>query len=553
MPVPEKRSFNQAYVDARKNQQLEFEWNGKTYDTRLKEESPRQWLNSMYRYKYFQTLADRVHNSNIEARLNALDQFTPVNNFGFSPSKNAYLAQINANLSPEYQLTSADFDNWDPYGIKTKTWETLSNTHFDKLDLSMLSADQKRNWMVTATNKKYPNNPYPLTMERITEWDPDGSKSEALIRGVTLDELHELYGKDWLHYNLAEAFNSDLKKHNPEFSKDFQYDPAKFAKHDPDGRIAAGYMLYGNDIPEGGLLDKVLNDELDLWRQHYENAMVAAENHPTNTGHIPMDELDWTEDGPSYTISMLDPVYKAKASNADLFVARDPLAAKYAKWNDINPGQVVWDNYQDGVKSSVQIPMGLLLGIYGGSAIFKGFPKLDRAVTRNWLKLGNKFFKFYKKTPKLYNSIKQYGLLNGAFDTTFLGGAIYNHAKNPNASWSDLAWGVAPFALMTKPVRTGLSWLGNGVVKGWKNPYIKGTMLTGATVGSGIGLNNLYQNTIKPAMNDYKKTIQSMTNDYWRTIQSSNSAPISNQYLSTYQLPKFNTSTDLKSKIINVK
>jgi hypothetical protein len=65
----------------------------------------------MYRDKYFPTLSDQVHNSIIEARLSALDQFTPVNNFGFSPSKNAYLAQINANLSPEYQLTSADFDN----------------------------------------------------------------------------------------------------------------------------------------------------------------------------------------------------------------------------------------------------------------------------------------------------------------------------------------------------------------------------------------------------------------------------------------------------------
>lgn len=545
MPVPEKRSFNQAYADARKNQQLEFEWNGKTYETRLKEESPRLWLNRMYRDRFFPTLSDQVHNSAIESMLNTLDRFTPRNEWGLSPSKSSYLAQINTNLSPEHQLTPADFDNWDPYGIKTRSWELTKDTYFDKLDLSMLSADQKRNWLMTATNRKYSDNPYPLTMEKLRTWDPSGSRSEELIRGVTPNGLHELYGKDWLHYNLASALNANLKASDPEFSKDFQFDPAKFAKYDPDGRIAAGYMLYGNPIPEEGLPSQVQNDEFDVWRQHFENAVTAAENYPTNTGGVSMKELDWTDDSPTYAMeTFLDPVFREKSENADAFVARDPLAAKYAKYNNINPRQFVWDNYQHGLKMSRKVPLELLLGMYLVPTIFKGIPKLDNFVTTKLLNWGSKFLN-YSKMPRLVNAIGQYGILNGAFDAAFLGGAIHNHIKNPNASWSDMAWSLAPFALMTKPVRTGLSWLGSTLAKGWKNPYIKGTVLTGTAIGAGKGLTDYYKNTFKPAMDANRIRRNSMINAYWQSVTPPNNSVSTNQYLSTPQLPefKFNTPT----------
>ena len=503
MPVPEKRSFNQAYAEARKNQELEFEWNGKTYDTRLKEESPRQWLNSMYRDKYFPTLLDQVHNSTIEARLSALDQFTPVNNFGFSPSKNAYLAQINANLSPEYQLTSADFDNWDPYGIKTKTWETLSNTHFDKLDLSMLNADQKRNWIMTATNNNYSSNPYPLTMEKLRAWDPDGSRSEALIRGETPEGLHNLYGKNWLHYNLASALNEGLKKDSPDFSKLFQYNPDSFSSYDPDGSLAASYLMYGQTPPDDGsaMWDKARESEINRWEQHFN----AARNHPVRQEFrrsIPSD-IAWTnEDGPSISRNILENSAEDVGRNWQYYVDQDPLARKYQQLTELNPKQITADEVRRGVNLSTGIPLAMLTGIYGGGPLLRGLSKLDRFTTRNILKFGSKFLN-YSKTPRLINAVSRYGLLNGTIDSAFLGSAIHNYATNPDASWKEIAWGVAPFALASTPVRKGLSWIGNTIARGWQNPYTKTAMLGGVGIGSGITLNNLYNNVYKPYRTKY--------------------------------------------------
>lgn len=502
MPILEKRSFNQAYAEARKNQQLEFEWNGKTYDTRLKEESPRQWLNSMYRDNYFPTLSDQVHNSIIEARLNALDQFTPVNNFGFSPSKSAYLAQINANLSPEYQLTSADFDNWDPYGIKTKTWETLSNTHFNKLDLSMLNADQKRNWIMTATNNRYSSNPYPLTMEKLRAWDPDGSQSEALIQGETPEGLHNLYGKDWLHYNLASALNEGLKKDSPDFSKLFQYNPSSFSSYDPDGSIAASYLMYGQTPPDDGsaMWDRAREAELNQWEQHFN----AARNHPIREefrSELPVDPWD-NDDGPSVSAAILRSSYNDQGKNWQYYVDQDPLAKKYQQWTKLDPRQITTQEFNDGMRLSRNVPLAMLGGLYGGSALLRGFSRLDRFATRNLLKWGSKFLD-YSKMPRLTNAISRYGILNGAIDSAFLGSAVHNYATNPNASWKEVAWAAAPFALMSTPARKGLSWVGNAIANGWKNPYIKGTMLTGAGIGTGVTLNNLYEHTYKPYRTKY--------------------------------------------------
>ena len=503
MPVPEKRSFNQAYADARKNQQLEFEWNGKTYNTKLKEESPRQWLNKMYRDRYFPTWADQTHNANIERILNMLDYFTPINNVGFSPSKNAYLAQINANLSPEYQLTYADFDNWDPYGLKTNLWETLSNPHFDKLDLSMLNADQKRNWIMTATNNRHSGNPYPLTMEKLRAWDSDGSQSEALIRGETPEGLHNLYGKDWLHYNLASALNEGLKKDSPDFSKLFQYNPASFSKYDPDGKLAADYLMYNQAPPEDGsaMWDQVRQAELNLWEQRF----YAARNHPTREEFrtpIP-EEYQWTnDDSPSIAIDIARNSYRDRGRNWQYYVDRDPLAKKYQLLTNLYPEEITSQEFKDGVRLSHTVPLAMLGAIYGGSAFFKGFNKLDRLAPRNLLKFGSKYLN-YSKTPGLINGISRYGVINGAVDSGFLGHSIYDVATNPNASWTDVAWNAAPFALMSKPGRKALSWVGNTVVNGWRNPYVKSGVLSGLGVGGGVAINNWYNKVYKPSRPNY--------------------------------------------------
>ena len=46
--------------------------------------------------------------------------------------------------------------------------------------------------------------------------------------------------------------NNGLKTDDPEFSKLFQYNPASFSSYDPDGSIAASYLMYGQTPPNDG-------------------------------------------------------------------------------------------------------------------------------------------------------------------------------------------------------------------------------------------------------------------------------------------------------------
>lgn len=501
MPVPEKRSFNQAYADARRNRQLEFEWNGEIYSTRSKEEGHRSWLTKMYHTSTFPTTSDYMHNFTVNSRLNFLDKFTPTNEWGLS-AKYDYLYEINRNLSPEHQLTIGDLDDWDPYGLKTSTWVTLGSLPGYRQDLSMLNTNQIHDWIANATNKGNTGNPYQLTSDRVAQWDPDGSKSKAIIWGETPEGLHELYGKNWLHYNLASMLNAGLKKDDPEFSKLFQYNPSSFSSYDPDGSIAASYLMYGQTPPDDGsaMWDKAREAELNRWEQHFN----AARNHPIREefrSELPIDPWD-NDDGPSVSAAILRSSYNDQGKNWQYYVDQDPLAKKYQQWTKLDPIQITTQEFNDGIRLSRNVPLTMLGGLYGGSALLKGFSKLDRFATRNLLKWGSKFLD-YSKTPWLTNAISRYGILNGAIDNAFLGNAIHNYATNPDASWKEIAWATTPFAFMSTPVRKGLSWVGNAIAHGWKNPYIKGTMLTGVGVGSGITLNNLYEHTYKPYRTKY--------------------------------------------------
>ena len=502
MPVPEKRSFNQAYADARKNQQLEFEWNGQTYNTRSKEEDHRLWLTKMYRMPIFPNAADDAHNRAIDLKLNVLDRYSPTNKFGLS-AKYDYLYELNQNLSPEHQLTMGDLDDWDPYGLKTRIWAAFGSRPGFRPDLSMLNTNQIHNWIATSTNKMHPDNPHQLTTDRVAQWDPDGSKSKAIIFGENPEGLQNLYGKDWLHYKLASMLNDGLKTNNPEFSKLFQYDPSSFSSYDPDGKLAANYLMYNQAPPEddSAMWDQVRQAELNLWEQRFN----AARNHPIKEEFrtpIP-EEYQWTnEDSPTIAIDILRDSYKDQGRNWQYYVDQDPLAKKYQLLTKLNPEEITSQEFKDGVRLSHTVPLTMLGAIYGGSALLKGFNKLDRFATRNLLKFGSKYLN-YSKTPGLINGISRYGVINGAIDSGFLGHALYDVATNPNASWTDVAWSAAPFALMSKPGRTALSWIGNTVVNGWRNPYIKSGVLSGLGVGGGVAVNNWYNNVYKPARPNY--------------------------------------------------
>lgn len=501
MPVPEKRSFNQAYTDARKNQELEFEWNGKMYNTRSKEEGHALWLTRMYRTPNFPTESDYMHNFRIDTKLNTLNRFTPINERGLS-AKYDYLYEINRNLSPEQQLTIGDLDDWDPYGFKTSNWATFGSFPGYRQDLSMLKTNQIHDWIATVTNKMHTDNPYQLTSDRVAQWDPDGSKSKAIIWGETPEGLHNLYGKDWIHYNLASILNDGLKTDDPEFSKLFQYNPSSFSNYDPDGSIAASYMLYGQTPPSDGsaMWDKAREAELNRWKQHFNE----ARNHPTREefrSELPVDPWD-NDDSPSVSAAILKSTYNDRGKNWQYYVDQDPLAKKYQQLTKLDPRQITAQEFNDGMRLSRNIPLAILGGLYGGSTLLRGFSKLDRFATRNLLKWGSKSLD-YSKMPRLTNAISRYGVLNGTMDGTFLGSSIHNYATNPNASWKGIALAAAPFALMSTPARKGLSWAGNAIVNGWRNPYVKGTILTGAGIGTGITLNNLYEHTYKPYRTKY--------------------------------------------------
>lgn len=548
MPIPERRHFNQAYSDARKNQQLEFEWNGKIYNTKSQEEDPREWLETMYHDRIFPTLSDDIHNSIVRTKLNSLDFFTPIDSRGLS-AKNAYLLQLNNNLSPEYQLTMRDINNWDPSGIKTRKFTELFPTSTP--DISILNPNQLHNWLVNADKKYHPHNSYPLSMEKFAQWDPDGSKSKKMLSGENPEGLHELYGKDRLHHELVAHLNEHLNKSDPEFARLFQYTPEQLSQYDPDGSIIAKYWLYGQPPSEDEITpwDKARIAELESWEKEYNDALARGKSAQIVEDDAWRDrQLDehWNDESTEYARSVLSRSAQNRADTVDDYINASPKALKWKTLNSLDPAGDILREYDQGVELSRSIPLTMLTLLYGGSAFLKGVSKLDRFATRNMLKAGSKFLN-YSKAPKLVNGISRYGILNGMADTAFLSSAIHNYATNPNASWTDIAWGVAPFALMTSPVRKGLSWIGNTVSKGWKNPYIKSTILTGAGIGTGIGINNLYQHTIKPSMNNRQRMLNTMQNNYLKPVQS-NSSPLTKQYLS---IPKTTELPELKFKSNN--
>lgn len=477
------KSFGQTRREARNNKQLEFEWNGAMYPTRGYDESERQWLTSLlkpetkdeyYWHHGFWKPATRqipdqeniAHNQQIYDRLKYLDMFTPVDDNGVS-AKNYYLSELNQNLSPEYQLTMTDLDNWDPYGIKTKSWLSFANSPFNVQDYSMLNAEQAHNWLMNANNRQYPDNPYQLTMDQFAQWDPDGSKSRSIILGETPEGLHNLFGRNWLHYNLASALNDRLRTAEPEFSKLFQYDPASFSQYDPDGKLAADYLMYNRTPPEGSAIwDQARLAELNRWEQHFN----AARNHPIRTEYrtaIP-DEYQWTnEDSPSIAADILRSSYRDQGRNWQYYVDQDPLAKKYQLFTQLNPSDITAQEFNRGLKLSTGVPLTMLGAMYGGRALWNGYGWLNNATGQlinrpfQWgaKKLGQNIFG--KAVSGLGNGIGQYGGIDLAIDAPF----YYNLGKSTlsgDTSVGEFAATAAPTVawLGRKPIWKGMKWVG---------------------------------------------------------------------------------------------
>lgn len=458
----ENLTFDQAFQNARNSGYTTFSFEGKTYNTRLENETEDDWYNALqqnYNSKWLRTPDIEGFSKQINAELAA-------NSLQFLyDSKNLDVESFTNPFSSNYDIRKASkWSLFDP--------DQYTNPLHPKYDFKKSAAYYLTGQNPLLQMPYYANDPdvqkWKLREDRIKQEIENYNRNIFTSPIPTIDDK-----KTWasigdinVEIPLANAVSNQLNltdySGNPGIIHDrMKITPEQIKEWDPFGHWSEMYLDSGT-LGRTHLNNQALdyrNSVADSLHKSYMEALqrgsrIAAQKDLRRSIDNPLSNLRGVHAG-NYTFSAEIESAGDYAAEQTRQVMADPDARAWLEINNQSFQSPEDAKLQAMQSTATQYGLANLTGI--------AIPTIGSAFLRGtkWLNFNTGKALIRKGFPRLGKALGRYGVIDAPIDLYFMGDTVARAAKGQDVSGWDWAWGVGlPGALLfRKPLFRGLKYL----------------------------------------------------------------------------------------------